>query len=207
MKHRFVLHESESFGSPFRLLPRSVNKAATAPIAPAIPAAIPLRLAIVAARLGVDGEGAAGAGVGAGFVATDFGAGCGAAALGAAGVFGLVAAADLVVFRAVVPAAGLGVVAAAVPAAFATGFDAGFGFAVALVGAFDAATGLVCASAAGVAVLGLAAALGFAGALGLVAALAAAGLAVVFVGVVAMRADPLFSLVANVRAYQIVSGS
>jgi hypothetical protein len=43
--------------------------------------------------------------------------------------------------------------------------------------------------------------------LGLAAAFVAAGLAVVFFGVVAMRANPLFSLVANVRAYQIVSGS
>jgi hypothetical protein len=43
--------------------------------------------------------------------------------------------------------------------------------------------------------------------LGLAVAFAAAGLAGVFFGVVAMRANPLFSLVANVRAYQIVSGS
>jgi hypothetical protein len=46
-----------------------------------------------------------------------------------------------------------------------------------------------------------------AGALGLAAVFAAVGLAVVFFGVVAMRANPLFSLVANVCAYQIVSGS
>jgi hypothetical protein len=51
------------------------------------------------------------------------------------------------------------------------------------------------------------AAFGLAGALGFAAGLAAAGLAGVFFGVVAMRADPLFSSVANVRAYQIVSGS
>jgi hypothetical protein len=49
--------------------------------------------------------------------------------------------------------------------------------------------------------------LGLAVALGLAAAFAAAGLAGVFFGVVAMRADPLFSLVANALAYQIVSGS
>jgi hypothetical protein len=43
--------------------------------------------------------------------------------------------------------------------------------------------------------------------LGLAAVFAAAGLAGVFFGVVAMRGNPLFSSVANARAYQIVSGS
>jgi hypothetical protein len=162
--------ESESFGSLFRLLPRSVNSAATAPIAPAMPAAIPLRLAIVAARLGVDGAGA-------GFAAAGFEAGFGAAALGVAWGFGL------------------------------AGFAAVFGFAAALAGAFDAATGLVSASGLGAAVWGFAAAFGFAAALGLAAAFAAAGLAGVFLGVVAMRDNPLFSLLANARAYQIVSAS
>ena len=198
-QRRFVFQESESLGSPFRLLPLSVNSAATAPIAPAIPAAMPLRLAIVAARLGVDG--AAAAGVGAGFAAAGFGAGFGAAALDAVGAFGL-AACDRVVF-----AADFGVVAAAVPAAFATGLAAVFGFAAAFAGALGVAAGLVSASAPDAAVLGLAAALGLAGALDLAADFAAAGFAVVVLGVVAMRDNPLFSLVANARAYQIVSGS
>jgi hypothetical protein len=43
--------------------------------------------------------------------------------------------------------------------------------------------------------------------LGLAAVFVAAGLAVVFFGGVAMRDNPLFSLVANAFAYQIVSGS
>jgi len=167
--------ESESFGSPLRLLPRSVNSAATAPIAPAIPAAIPLRFAIVAARLGVDGAEA-------GFAAAGLGAGFGAAALGVAAVFGLAAA-------------------------FAAGLAAAFGFVAVLAGAFDAATDLASASGVGAAVLGLAAVFDFAGALGLAAVFAAADLASVFFGVVAMRGIPLFSLVANARAYQIVSGS
>ena len=59
--------------------------------------------------------------------------------------------------------------------------------------AFDAAAAFTSGSGVGALAAGLAAVLGFAAAFGLAGAFAAAGLAVVFLGVVAMRDDPLFS--------------
>jgi hypothetical protein len=102
-------------------------------------------------------------------------------------------------------AAGLGL-AGALAGDFVTAVAGAF--AAALAGAFDAAAAFTSGSGVGAATaFGLAAVLGFAGALGLAVAFAVAGLAVVFFGGVAMRANPLFSLVANALAYQIVSGS